>query len=304
MAHHLAFPGLAQSTREVYLMHARQFMAHFGRSAEHLGREHVRSWLFWLKRTRRRSPATVNVAIAALCHLFASLDRPEVMAGIRLIREPRPPLAVLTASEVQRLLAAATTVKHRAMLSLLYSAGLRVSELLALKPSDINQKRMCIRIPRNRYPRSHGGIVAAHAGHAARVPAVAPSRRTLAVRRPCAGQSNDTRGVFDNHAQLRASRWNHEEGASAFAAPVVRDASARARDRLANDSSAPWHRASRRAARAVEGQARNSPHRARAMGTPVIRNVSGATAVGTSDPVVRSWTGTSAEASVSECARP
>jgi integrase/recombinase XerD len=52
----------------------------------------------------------------------------------------------LTANEVRCFLAAALNVKHRAMFSLLYSAGLRVSELLSLSASDIDQKRMHIRI--------------------------------------------------------------------------------------------------------------------------------------------------------------
>lgn len=146
MAHDLEFPGLARSTNEVYLKHVNQFVAHFARSADQLGRKHACSWLFWLRRTRQLSPATVNVAIAALSQLFASLNRPEVMAGIHPVREHRSAPDVLSASEVQLLLAAATTAKHRAMFSLLYCAGLRVSELLALRVRDIDKKRMTIRI--------------------------------------------------------------------------------------------------------------------------------------------------------------
>jgi integrase/recombinase XerD len=146
MAQGLEFPGLAKSTNDVYRMHVQQFFAHFGRSADKLGRPHVCAWLFWLSRTKRRKPATVNVAIAALVNFFATLNRPDVMAGIHLVRAQRSQPEVLTTSEVQRFLAASTTFKHRAMFSLLYSAGLRVSELLALRVRDIDQKRglLCI----------------------------------------------------------------------------------------------------------------------------------------------------------------
>lgn len=144
MGQHSDASVLAQSTLDVYAKHARLFMAHFARDADELGRQHVRSWLFWLLRTKRQSPATVNVAIAALYHHFATLGRPAVMDGIRRVRDHRSAPEVLTVSEVQRLLAAATTVKHRAMFTLLYCPGLRVSEVLALRPTDIDQKRKCI----------------------------------------------------------------------------------------------------------------------------------------------------------------
>lgn len=146
MAQNLESRGLANSSSEVYLKHAQRFVAHFGCSADQLGKEHVRIWLLWLTRTKRLSPATVNIAIAALRHLFATLQRPEVMAGIRRVRERRPARDVLSTSEVQRLLAAATNIKHRAMVALLYSAGLRVSDLLALSVKDVDQRSMFIRV--------------------------------------------------------------------------------------------------------------------------------------------------------------
>lgn len=145
MAQGLEFPGLAKSTNEVYLTHIQQFVAHFGRSADQLGRQHVCGWLFWLRRTKRRSPATVNVAIAALVHLFATLGRPEVMAGVRRLREPARLRAVLSAGEMQRLLSATTNEKHRAIFMLLYCAGLRISELLALRVIDVDLEREFVR---------------------------------------------------------------------------------------------------------------------------------------------------------------
>lgn len=146
MAQGLEFPGLAKSTGDVYRMHVQQFLTHFGRSADELGRQHVCAWLFWLSRTKRRRPATVNVAISALVHFFAMRNRPDVMAGIHLVRSQRSPPEVLTTGEVERFLAATTTFKHRAMFSLLYGAGLRVSELLALGVGDIDQKRGLLHI--------------------------------------------------------------------------------------------------------------------------------------------------------------
>lgn len=137
--------GLAKSTSEVYRKYVRLFVAHFGCDIDQLGEAHVRSWLRWL--TAKRRPATVNLAIAALRHLFATQNRPEVMAGVRRIREPaRPPAAAMSAGEMQRLLSATTNEKHRAIFLLLYCAGLRISELLALHVSDVDLQYELVRV--------------------------------------------------------------------------------------------------------------------------------------------------------------
>ncbi len=53
---------------------------------------------------------------------------------------------VLAKSEVKDIIEATTTIKHRCILSLMYSSGLRMSELLNLKPEDIDSKRMMVRV--------------------------------------------------------------------------------------------------------------------------------------------------------------
>ena len=57
---------------------------------------------------------------------------------------------VLTLAEVKRLLDATTCLKHQAALSVAYGAGLRVSEVSALKVSDVDSKRMLLRIERGK----------------------------------------------------------------------------------------------------------------------------------------------------------
>ena len=53
---------------------------------------------------------------------------------------------VLSLEEIQRMITSTPNVKHRAMLSLMYSSGLRRMELLQLKPSDIDSERMLLKV--------------------------------------------------------------------------------------------------------------------------------------------------------------
>jgi integrase/recombinase XerD len=97
----------------------------------------------------------VNVAIAALRQLFTTLGRPNVMRNIRGVRKQHRAPDVLSGTEIQRLLSAAIDIKHRALFTLLYGAGLRISELLALTSADIDSQRMVIHVrdTKTRYDR-------------------------------------------------------------------------------------------------------------------------------------------------------
>jgi integrase/recombinase XerD len=155
MEQDLALRGLSASTREGYLRYADAFVAHFERSADELGTDQVRSWLLWLLKVRKRDAGTVNVAVASLRFLFASLGRPEVMHSIRGVRRQRRAPDILSGGEVERLLAASADIKHRAIFTLLYGAGLRVSEVLALRVGDIDSQRMVVHVrnTKNRHDR-------------------------------------------------------------------------------------------------------------------------------------------------------
>jgi site-specific recombinase XerD len=155
MEQDLALRGLSANTREGYLRYAGAFVAHFGRSADELGTDQVRSWLLWLLKVKKRDSATVNVAIASLRFLFTSLGRPEVMHNIRGVRKQHRAPDILSGGEVERLLAASADIKHRAIFTMLYGAGLRVSELLALKIADIDNQRMVVHVrnTKNRHDR-------------------------------------------------------------------------------------------------------------------------------------------------------
>ena len=146
MKEDLALRGAAASTAEAYIKYARLFVAHFGRSPDQLDAEHVRRWLLWLLNEKKLDAATVNVAIAALRQLFTTLGRPDVMQYVRGVRKQHRAPDVLSGTEVERLFAAATNLKHRAMFMLLYGAGLRISELLALTSADIDSQRMVIHV--------------------------------------------------------------------------------------------------------------------------------------------------------------
>ncbi len=75
-----------------------------------------------------------------------TLSRGDAQVGMTTVREPRKLPVVLSPEEVARLLDAASGIKYRAALSVAYGAGLRASEVVSLKLSDIDSERMVIRV--------------------------------------------------------------------------------------------------------------------------------------------------------------
>ena len=93
------------------------------------------------------SVGTANVSATALRFFFKiTLKRHDLAEELISTREPRRLPVVLSPEEVGRLLAAATNTKHRAILSLAYATGLRASEVVSLKLTDIDRDRMVIRV--------------------------------------------------------------------------------------------------------------------------------------------------------------
>jgi integrase/recombinase XerD len=93
------------------------------------------------------TPQTLNVTISGLKFFFdITCNRPEVMAKMQPVKYPRKLPVVLSRDEVKRLLEAATNIKHQVALSVAYGGGLRVSEVVGLRVSDIDSERMLLRI--------------------------------------------------------------------------------------------------------------------------------------------------------------
>ena len=90
---------------------------------------------------------TVNVSATALRFFFKiTLKRGDLADVVVSVREPRRLPVVLSPKEVSRLLASTTNIKHKAALSLTYATGLRSSEVVSLKLTDIDSDRMVIRV--------------------------------------------------------------------------------------------------------------------------------------------------------------
>ncbi|TXH91091.1 site-specific integrase [Thauera aminoaromatica] len=137
---------LSPKTQSGYIRAVRQFAAYLGRSPDTASTEDLRNYQLHLV-DQGISPVSLNAAISGLKFFFdITLDRAELMARMQPVRVPRTLPVVLSPEEVSRLIAAAGNLKHQTALSVAYGAGLRASEVVALKVGDVDSQRMTLRI--------------------------------------------------------------------------------------------------------------------------------------------------------------
>jgi len=140
--------NLALNTQKTYLQQVLLFARYFNKSPEHLGREEIREYQIYLTNERKLAPKSVLIAVAALRFLYKiSLKRK--WSFDEVIPAPKAPQklpVVLSPEEVLQFLDCIASMKHRAILTTCYAAGLRISEAVCLKPTHIDSKRMVIRV--------------------------------------------------------------------------------------------------------------------------------------------------------------
>jgi len=138
--------GFVDGTRHDYIRHVRAFATFLGRSPDTATGEDVRRFQLHQSEAGVGIP-TRNHAVSALRFLFTvTLDRPDLARRLTVLRRPRRLPEVLSPEEVALLLEAAPGLKYKAAMAAAYGAGLRVSEVVALKVSDVDSERMLLRI--------------------------------------------------------------------------------------------------------------------------------------------------------------
>ena len=138
--------NLSPATQRSYLHAVAKFSRFFGRSPDRLGLEDVRAFQVHLVSTGISWPS-LNQTVCALRFFYGiTLGHGEIPERIPYAREPRKLPVVLSADEVVRFLEAVPSLKSRAALTTAYAAGLRASEVVALKVANIDSGRMVIRV--------------------------------------------------------------------------------------------------------------------------------------------------------------
>ena len=137
---------LAPKTQDAYIRAVKKLGDYLGHSPHTASKEDLRQFQLYLV-NQGTSRITLNATVTALRFLFeVTLDRKDVVDKLNTVPVPRKLPNVLSREEVSRLLEATTSLKYKAAFSIAYGAGLRISEVLTLKVSDIDRERKTLHV--------------------------------------------------------------------------------------------------------------------------------------------------------------
>jgi integrase/recombinase XerD len=139
--------GYSENTIQSYVDCLIGLSKFYNTSPDLLSDQQIRDYLHHCIVEKKLSTSWVNQCVSALKILFVQILKKEwdSLAIPRIKREKKLPV-VLAKEEVKAILSEVKNIKHKTILTLIYSAGLRVGEAINLKVSDIDSKRMQIRI--------------------------------------------------------------------------------------------------------------------------------------------------------------
>ena len=127
-----------------YLYYNRDFIQFSKKLPAEVNDNDIKDYLLYLAEERQSATATLNQAINALKFYYGSMLKQKFVYEVKRPRKDKKLPVVLSQEDVAKILSSVDNLKHKALLMLVYSAGLRVGEVVKLKPEDIDSKRMLV----------------------------------------------------------------------------------------------------------------------------------------------------------------
>jgi len=143
----LQLSGAKPRTQETYLREMENLVKYFNRSPAELGEADIKQYMLYMINERHLSEGTFRFYVAGLKFFYrTTLKREWPVEKIRHPRSKRKLPVVLDLSEVESIFSVTRNLKHKAILMMTYSSGLRASETARLKLTDIDSKRMTVKV--------------------------------------------------------------------------------------------------------------------------------------------------------------
>jgi len=141
----LRIQNYSSKTIKSYLYGLREYFIFKKDNFEKLDQENIRDFLLNCEK-KKISPQGRNLFLNAIKFYYSNVVKNQQKIEIRSAKKPKSLPVVLSRSEIETILQSITNTKHRLLLSLTYGAGLRVSEVIALKVQDLDLKEMTLHI--------------------------------------------------------------------------------------------------------------------------------------------------------------
>ncbi len=142
----ITLKGYSPETQKAYLGHIKRFMSFISVDSQEIYSHNIRQYLLYLLE-KDKSHAYVNQAVSSIKFLVKEvLHRRDIIIDLPRPKKEHKLPDIMSRQEVSQILKSIKNPKHKAILMLTYSAGLRVSEVVRLKIDEVDSKRMLIHV--------------------------------------------------------------------------------------------------------------------------------------------------------------
>jgi len=143
----LALRGYSPRTQSTYFRCITFFLEYFKVPPENITKDQIKNYLYYLIKNKNLSESSLRQARSAICYFFSQTIGKDIEVDNIPVQKKKKKLPeVFTVDEVFRIFKSSDNLKHKTILMLTYSSGLRVGELVNLKASDISRESMRLKV--------------------------------------------------------------------------------------------------------------------------------------------------------------
>ena len=132
----LKLRGFTDKTVSTYIFQNKKFLDFTSKKPENTNEDDVKKYIAFLM-SKEQKPSSVNLALSSLKFFYNEIMKKDLFKEIKPPKQEKKIPTVLTKEEIKNLINAAENPKHKLLIELMYSSGLRVSEAVSIKVNDL-----------------------------------------------------------------------------------------------------------------------------------------------------------------------
>ena len=138
--------NLSDHTQRAYLAAVTGIAKFYSQTPDKMTQEKIEDYLLYLKQDKGIAPNSCYSVLTGLRFFYKNVTEKEIPVTYSIRRTTRKLPQVLTMQDIWKIICSTNNLKHRLILMTTYSAGLRASETMHLKPENIDSKAMLIKV--------------------------------------------------------------------------------------------------------------------------------------------------------------
>jgi site-specific recombinase XerD len=142
----MGLKNLSANSQRAYLAAVTGLAKHYQQSPTQITDQMIEDYLLYLKNDKGNAPNSCGSVLTGLRFFYKNVAKKQISVDYSIRKKPRKLPTVLTMEQVWKVICAPDNLKHRLILMSTYSAGLRASEAIGLKPEHIDSQRMLIKV--------------------------------------------------------------------------------------------------------------------------------------------------------------